>query len=254
MPISYDFTHKVVLVTGAATGIGKTTALSFARAGASVVVADLDAERGMATAQEIEGLGRDALFEAADLTDEVAVDRLFDKIEARFGRLDCAHNNVGFGFGHGLLETSLVDWERSLKLCLTAPFLCLKREIPMMRRGGGGTIVNTASMAAVRYAKLASAGYTAAKAGILSLTRYAATAHAADNIRVNSVSPGLVSTEAVAQFLTPEEQVSYAGQSQPIARPSTTQDIADSVLWLCSEASAMVTGENICVAGGQQAL
>lgn len=248
-----EFDDKVVLVTGAATGIGRATALTFGKAGARVVVADVDEARGNQTVADIRADGGSAVFHAADLTDPVAVDTLFDAIEVEYGRLDCAHNNVGFGWGRHVLETSLDDWRKTMDLCLTAPFLCLKREIPLMARGGGGAIVNTASMAGVRYAELASAPYTAAKAGVIALTRYAAVTHAADGVRINAVSPGLVSTEAVDKYLTYDQQVALAAQSQPIGRPIAADEIAATVLWLCSNAASMITGENICVAGGQQA-
>jgi NAD(P)-dependent dehydrogenase (short-subunit alcohol dehydrogenase family) len=253
MTVNYDFSGKVALVSGAATGIGKASALAFARAGATVVVADLDEPRGQATADEIGDIGARALFVATDMTDESAVDRLFGAIDDGFGRLDFAHNNVGFGWGHQLLGTSLQDWSRTLDLCLTAPFLAMKREIELMRRSQGGAIVNTASMAAIRYADVASAAYSAAKAGVLALTRYASVAHASDDIRVNAVSPGLVRTEAVARYMSEDDQTRFASTAQPIGRPVSTLEITDAVLWLCSPASAMVTGENICVAGGQQA-
>lgn len=253
MTVNHDFSGKVALVSGAATGIGKASALAFAQAGATVIVADLDAARGQATADEISAIGAASLFVATDMTDEAAIDRLFDKIDSAFGRIDYAHNNVGFGWGHQLMGTSLEDWNRTLNLCLTAPFLAMKREIDLMRRSGGGVIVNTASMAAIRYAEVASAAYSAAKAGVLALTRYAAVAHAGEGIRVNAVSPGLVSTEAVARYMSEDDQTRFAATAQPIGRAVSTMEIADAVLWLCSPASAMVTGENMCVAGGQQA-
>lgn len=253
MTTIHDFSGKVVLVSGAATGIGKASALAFGKAGAAVVVADLDAPRGEATAEAIRASGGHAIFKVADVTDEAAVSSLFDMIGREFGRLDCAHNNVGFGWGHQLMGTSLEDWNRTMSLCLTAPFLAMKKEIELMRSSAGGAIVNTASMAGVRYADVASAAYSAAKAGVIALTRYAAVAHAPDKIRINAVSPGLVSTEAVAKYMSEDDQTRFASLAQPIGRAVEVTEIADAVLWLCSPASAMVTGENICVAGGQQA-
>lgn len=252
MTPSYDFSGRIVLVGGCAAGIGRATALAFARAGAQLVLADIDAPRGEALAGEIAGFASAPLFHAVDLADPAGVAALFGRIADRFGRLDCAHNNAGFGWGAGLLDCSLDDWQRTMALCLTSPFLCLQHEIALMR-AGGGAIVNTASMAALRHAPAASAAYTAAKAGVIALTRYAAVAHAADGIRINTVSPGLVSTEAVARFMTEEQQIAYAGAEQPIARPVTTDEIAEAVLWLCSDGARMITGENLCIAGGQQA-
>jgi NAD(P)-dependent dehydrogenase (short-subunit alcohol dehydrogenase family) len=247
-----DFAGKIALVTGAATGIGRATALAFGAAGATTILADLDGQRGTAVAAAIEDSGGAAHFHQADLTDPAAIDGLFAAITDRFGRLDIAHNNVGFGWGQGLLGTSIEDWDRTLDLCLKSPFLCLQHEVRMMRAAGGGAIVNTASMAGVRYAALASAAYSAAKAGVIHLTRYAALAHAGDNIRVNVVSPGLTSTEAVAKFLDEAQQTAFAAREQPIGRAVRPDEIAANVLWLCSDGAAMVTGENICVAGGAQ--
>jgi NAD(P)-dependent dehydrogenase (short-subunit alcohol dehydrogenase family) len=254
MPVAHDFKNKIALITGGAAGIGLATALAFAKAGADVIIADFDAARGSEAVQQIESLGRSALFHLTDLTDERAIDALFNLIEARFGTLDYAHNNVGFGWGSGLVGTTREDWDKTLSLCLTAPFLCLKREVALMSSGKAGAIVNTASMAATRYTDVASAAYVAAKAGVIALTRYAAVAHAKDGIRINAVSPGLVSTEAVSRFMTAEQQNSFASKEQPIGRPVTTDEVAQTVLWLCSDAAAMVTGDTISVAGGQQAL
>ena len=242
-----------VLITGAASGIGLAMARRFGAEGAALVLADIDAPRGEALAREIAGFAGAPLFHQVDLTDPQGVNALFTRIADRFGRLDCAHNNAGFGWGSGLLDCSLDDWQRTMALCLTAPFLCLKHEIALMRSCGGGAIVNTASMAGLRHAPAASAAYTAAKAGVIALTRYAAVAHAADGIRINAVSPGLVSTEAVARFMTEEQQIAYARAEQPIGRPVATDEIADAVLWLCSDGARMITGENLCIAGGQQA-
>lgn len=249
-----DFSGRVVLVGGCAAGIGRATALAFARAGAQLVLADIDAPRGEALAREIAGFASAPLFHQVDLTDPDGVAALFGRIADRFGRLDCAHNNAGFGWGTGLLDCSLDDWQRTMALCLTAPFLCLQHEIALMRARGGGAIVNTASMAALRHAPAANAAYTAAKAGIIALTRYAAVTHASEGIRVNAVSPGLVSTEAVAKFMSDEQQIAYARAEQAIGRPVATDEVADAVLWLCSDGSRMITGENLCIAGGQQAI
>jgi NAD(P)-dependent dehydrogenase (short-subunit alcohol dehydrogenase family) len=128
----------------------------------------------------------------------------------------------------------------------------MQHEIRLMRENGGGSIVNTASMAGVTYTALASAPYSAAKAGVIHLSAYAAMAHAGDNIRVNSISPGMVNTAAVAKFLDDEQQQEFASREQPIGRVILPAEIAANVLWLCSDAAAMITGHNVCVAGGMQ--
>jgi NAD(P)-dependent dehydrogenase (short-subunit alcohol dehydrogenase family) len=136
---------------------------------------------------------------------------------------------------------------------MKAPWLCMRRELPAMVAQGGGVIVNTASMSGVRYSETANIAYSAAKAGVIHMSRYAASAYAKHKIRVNAVSPGLVRTQAVEAFLTPMQQTELAAASQPIGRIIEPDEVADAVIWLCSDASAMVTGENICVAGGHQA-
>jgi NAD(P)-dependent dehydrogenase (short-subunit alcohol dehydrogenase family) len=249
---TFDFAGRIALVTGASTGIGRATALGFGAAGATAVLADIDGERGPAVAAEIEAAGGAAIFHRADLTDRAEIDGLFAMIGERFGRLDFAHNNVGFGFGSGFLDHAPDDWDRTVDLCMKSPFLCMQHEVRIMRETGGGAIVNTASMAGVIYSALASSSYSAAKAGVIHLSAYVAMAHVHDNIRVNSVSPGLVRTEAVAKFLDDAQQIEFASREQPIGRPIEPSEIAASVLWLCSDAAGMITGHNICVAGGAQ--
>lgn len=253
MAALHDFTGKVALVTGAATGIGRATALAFAEAGASVVVSDIDVTRGTQVAETIVAQGGKAMFQRCDATSEADIAALVEAALATYGRLDHAHNNTGFGWGQGLIGSSEEDFDKTVNLCLKAPFLCMKHEIPVMQRQGGGSIVNTASMAGESYAPLASAPYSAAKAGVIHLTRYAAMAHAADGIRINSVSPGLVGTEAVAKFLDDQQLIEAAASTQPIGRPIFPEEIAAAVLWLCSGAAAMITGDVIHVAGGKQA-
>ncbi len=252
MNTSFDFRDKVALVTGASAGIGRATAMAFAASGALVVLADIDEARGTTVAAEIDAAGGRALFQRADLTLPADVDALFGLISDRCGRLDFAHNNVGAAWGSAVLETSIDEWDRTVDLCLKSAFLCMKQEIPLMREGGGGAIVNTASQAGVRYAALANSAYSAAKAGLIHLTAYVAMAHADDNIRANCVSPGLVSTELIKRFLSDEEQIEFARREQPIGRPLHPDEIAANVLWLCSDGAAMITGENLCVSGGGQ--
>lgn len=247
------FTGRVALVTGAASGIGRAASLAFAAAGAAVLISDVDEAGGIAVAAQIETGGGRALFQRADVTEEAAVAALVERIRAEFGTLDYAFNNVGFSWGHGATGLSSDDWSRTVDVCMKAPWLCMKHEVPLMRAGGGGAIVNTSSMAGVAYSPTANIAYSAAKAGVIQMTRYAANAFAADGIRVNCVSPGLTRTAAVEQFLDAEEQRELAAQTQPIGRIVDPSEIADAVMWLCSPGAAMVTGENICVSGGQQA-
>lgn len=251
-PAKGEMTGKIAFVSGAATGIGKASALAFASQGAQVALADLDRERGKSVAEEIRSTGGTARFHACDMTDEAALDTLFTAIMENFGRLDYAHNNVGFSWGGNLLDTSSEDYDRTVNLCLRSPFLSMQRQIRIMQQNGGGSIVNTASMAGVRYAPAANAAYSASKAAVIHLTAWAAAHHAKDNIRINAVSPGLVKTEAVDKFMSEEEQAAHASSTQPIGRAVSVEEIAASVIFLCSDGAAMITGENFCVAGGSQ--
>ena len=248
-----DFTGKVALVIGGAAGIGRATAIGLAARGASVVISDVAVGEGEAVAAEIRATGGKAVFHRADATRADELDALFARALAITGRLDIAHNNVGFSWGRGTEETTDDEWDKTLDLCLKSPWMCMKRQLPAMVAQGGGVIVNTASMAGVRYTDAANVAYSAAKAGVIHMTRYVAVAYARHNVRVNAVSPGLVRTGAVETFMTPEQQTAFASTLQPIGRIIEPGEIADTVIWLCSDASAMVTGENIHVAGGHQA-
>ncbi|KHK89135.1 hypothetical protein LK12_22565 [Novosphingobium malaysiense] len=243
---------KVAFVSGGATGIGRATARLFAEHGAAVALADLDADRGESVAQALRARGADARFYHADMTSKTAVDGLFEALVKDFGGLDYAHNNVGFSWGANFLDTSSDDFDRTVSLCMRSPFISMQQEIRLMRRRGGGSIVNTASMAGVRYTDAANAVYSAAKAAVIHLSGWVAAHHAADNIRVNAISPGLVATEAVEKFMSPEEQAAHAKSTQPIARAVSVEEIAASVIFLCSAGAAMITGENICISGGSQ--
>lgn len=243
---------RVALVTGAASGIGRASAIALAEDGAAVMLSDI-APGGEAVMREIVEAGGKAAFAQADASDEAQVMALVQETLETFGRLDCAHNNVGVGStGVSVVDQSRDDWDRTMALSLTSTWLGMKHQIPVMIAGGGGAIVNTASMSGVRYSPGASPAYSAAKAGVIHLTRYAANAHAAHGIRINSVSPGLTQTTIVAEMFTLERQAEIASQGQLIARAVDPREIAEAVLFLCSDRSSMVTGINLEVCGGKR--
>ena len=248
-----EFDGKIALVTGGASGIGAATVRAFATRGATVVIADIAAEPGEALAADLRATGMKAAFARLDATSEPAVAALMAHIKETHGRLDIAHNNVGLGETGVTIETTTLErWDWTFDLSLKTTWLCMKYEIPLMRAGGGGSIVNTASMAGVLVTFTASPAYSAAKAGVIHLTTYAAAAYAHENIRVNCVSPGLTATPQIASMLSLELQKEIAGELQLIDRAVRPEEIAAAVMFLCSEGGAMMTGENLKVCGGQK--
>ncbi len=244
---------RVALVTGGASGIGHASAMALAEDGANVVVADINVDAGETVAREIRENGGKALFVRADATIEADVATLAERIVGEFGGLDCALNNVGLGKSGPTITTSTIEeWDWTLNLSLKSTWLAMKYEIPVMLRAGRGAIVNTASMAGVQCTAAASPAYSAAKAGVIHLTKYASHAYAGQGIRVNSISPGLVATPHIAEILSPEQQAQIASTSQLIARAVKPSEIADAVVYLCSDRSAMVTGINLEVCGGHR--
>ena len=245
------FKERSVLVTGGASGIGEAAARAFADEGGWVTIADLDEARGAKVCEEIIGGGGRAQFIKTDATDEEQVKAAIALACAVHGPLRHAFNNVGLSRPGDLVDLSLEDWNWTLTISLTSVFLAMKHEIPVMKANGGGTIVNTSSMSGAIYTPAAPCSYSAAKAGVTHLSQYASCAHAADNIRVNSVLPGLTATPVVAAMLTAEQQAEIASHSQAIARAVRPEEIASTVLFLSSDEAAMITGRAIEVSGGR---
>jgi NAD(P)-dependent dehydrogenase (short-subunit alcohol dehydrogenase family) len=240
---------KVVLVTGASSGIGRASALACAREGARVVVADVAVDGGEATAHMIKEAGGSAHFVAADVSQAGEVERLVQGIVAACGRLDCAHNNAGIVRGGSTHELSEEDWHAILAVNLTGVWLCMKYEIAQMLRQGGGTIVNTASAAGLVGLPRHGA-YVASKHGVLGLTKTAALEYAQQGIRVNAVCPGYIRTP-MTSGATPNPDVEAAMvAAEPIGRMGTPEEVAQAVVWLCSDASSFVTGTGLSVDGG----
>lgn len=246
---------KVALVTGGGSGIGRASAATFAREGASVVVADVDVEGGEETVRRIAAGGGSATFIAADISDPSQVATLVERGVETYGRLDCALNNAGVqGDLDKTVECSQENWDRTLAINLTGVWLCMKHEIPRMLEAGGGAIVNTAS----NFGLVGSIGmpaYSASKHGVVGLTKTAALEYAKSGIRVNAVCPGPVQTPLVEKILRAQPDqadkiIASIRTREPVGRFGKPEEIAEAVVWLCSDAAAFVTGIAMSVDGG----
>ena len=244
------FAGRSVIVTGGGSGIGEATARAFAAESAKVAVAELDTARGEAVAAAIRAAGGTALFIPTDATDEHSVRMMIEVACAAHGSVQHAFNNVGMSRPGTLESLSLEDWNWTVTISLTSVFLAMKHEVPVMKANGGGTIVNTASMSGRLFTPAAPPSYAAAKAGVIHLTTYASCAYAADNIRVNSVLPGLTATPVIAGMFSAEQQAAIAAEHQVIHRAVRPEEIAAAVLFLSSDETAMITGRGLEVAGG----
>jgi NAD(P)-dependent dehydrogenase (short-subunit alcohol dehydrogenase family) len=249
---SENLDGKVAFVTGAASGIGRATAVAFAREGANVVVADIDQRGSQDTVGAIEDLGGQALAVVCDVTHGEDIQTSLSAAVNRFGRLDYAFNNAGAEQRPKLTaDITEEEWDRIITINLRSVFLCLKYEIPLMLQHGGGAIVNTSSGAGIRVFGRGAA-YAAAKHGVIGLTKDAALDYASSNIRINAVCPGIIDTEMMDRFTrgTPEERDRVIAQ-EPIGRMGRPDEIAATVVWLCSDAASFVTGHAMVADGGQ---
>jgi NAD(P)-dependent dehydrogenase (short-subunit alcohol dehydrogenase family) len=242
-------TDKVVLVTGAAGGIGRATALAFAGAGARLVLTDNDAEGGADTAQLLTESGGEAIFIPADVTRAEQIESLINQLIDHFGKLDCAFNNAGIPGNLSTVDCSEEDWDRVIGVNLKGVWLCLKYEIPRMLEAGGAIVNNSSVGGLVGTPGLAP--YTASKHGVIGLTRAAAMDHARHNVRVNAVCPGFVRTpKAEAELDRHPEHRQVVEQRVPMGRMAEPEEIADAVIWLCSDESSFVNGHAVVVDGG----
>jgi NAD(P)-dependent dehydrogenase (short-subunit alcohol dehydrogenase family) len=242
---------KVGLVTGGTSGIGRETAVLFAKAGAKVVVAGRREKEGQETVELVRAAGGDGLFVKTDVSKAAEVDMLVKKTIEQFGRLDVAFNNAGIeGVWVPIARQSEEDFDRTISINLKGVWLCLKYEIRhMLRQGSGGAIVNAASI----YGLIGSAGaaaYSASKCGVMGLTKAAALENARSGIRVNAVCPAAIETPMTDRLFGAPKVHDHAVRSHPIGRFGTTREVAEAVVWMCSDRASFMTGQSLVLDGG----
>lgn len=239
---------KVAIVTGGSSGIGRATAVAFAQAGASVVVAARRAGEGEETVRLALDAGSEALFVQTDVTKAEDVEALVGKTLEAFGRLDCAFNNAGIGKFIPLTERSEEEWDAQTNVNLKGVWLCLKYQIPAMLETGTGAIVNMASIGGAVIGTSNFSAYEASKAGVIGLTRSAAIEYAGQGIRINAVSPGVIATDILSIFS--EDKLQQVSNAIPLKRIGEAAEVANAVIWLCSDAASYITGHNLVIDGG----
>jgi NAD(P)-dependent dehydrogenase (short-subunit alcohol dehydrogenase family) len=242
---------KVGVVTGGGGGIGRATALAFAREGATVAVVDVAVPAGEATVQMIRSAGGEAIFIQADVTRSEEVKAMADRTFETFGRLNCAFNNAGInGEIISVSRCTEESWDRIIDINLKGVFLCMKYEIPRMLKSGGGSIVNTASVMGL-VGEPGHPAYAASKHGVVGLTKSAAIFYAQAGIRINAVCPGAVHTPMVETVLAEHPELKQTMDSlAPMTRMAEAEEVARAVIFLCSDDASYITGHPLAVDGG----
>ena len=242
------FTGKVAFVTGAASGIGRATAVAFAAEGARVAILDRTADALKETGEAVKDAGGEVLAIACDVSVPEQVEAAVAQVAERFGRLDIAFNNAGVeNKATPLHEIELQEWDRILNINLRGTFVCMKHEIAQMVRQGGGVVVNTSSGAGIR-GVAGGAAYAASKHAMIGMTKSAALDYAKQNIRVNAILPGNIATSMMDRFT--EGDIQKAIDLEPVGRLGKPEEIAEAVLWMCSDLGSFVTGSSVVVDGG----
>lgn len=247
-----DFSGQVALITGGSTGIGRATALAFAKAGAQVAIADVNEAAANETVSLIRNQQGEAIFIRTDVSQSADVQHMVKVVMETFGRLDCAFNNAGIAgqAAAPVHELPEEQWHRVIAVNLTGVWLCMKYEIPAMLQGGGGAIVNTSSVLGL-VAAPGMSPYVAAKHGVVGITREAGLSYAAHGIRVNCVNPGYIRTAMTTESTAlPADYMERLAAKQPIGRMADPAEVAAAVLFLCSAEASFVTATTFAVDGG----
>ena len=249
------FEGKVALVTGASSGLGEAAALKLARDGASVVLAARREDKGEALARRITREGARAFFVKTDVTKRSEVETLVARCVDAFGRLDCAVHSAGIGgpVMQPVAEVEEADWDAVMDTNFKAVWRCMKAEIPAMLAGGGGAIVNVASIYGMKPSDIGHAPYSASKFGLIGLSKSAAVDYAQQRIRVNVVAPGYTHSEMVDPYVAaaPELVGALTARHSAMRRLGDAEETAEAIAWLCSDAARFVNGAVLCVDGGE---
>ncbi|MEO8028091.1 MAG: glucose 1-dehydrogenase, partial [Bryobacteraceae bacterium] len=248
------FAGKVAIVTGASSGIGAAAALLFAREGANVVVAARRKDQSESVVRQIEALGAEALFVQTDVLKRADIEALVEKTLDRFGRLDCAVNNAGIS-GPAMVPVADIeeaDWDAVMNINLKGVWMCMKYQIPAMLKHGKGAIVNISSIYGFKPSDVGHGAYCTSKFGVIGLSKTAAVDYGQAGIRVNVVSPGFTHSEMVDPYVEsiPEVMGTVVGRYSAQNRLGEAEEVAETIVWLCSDAARFVSGAVLAVDGG----
>ncbi len=249
------FAEKVVLITGGGSGIGRASALAFAKRGAKIVIADVSVEGGQDTMYRIKDLDGEAIFIKTDVSKAAEVKALIKKTVDTYGAINCAFNNAGIeGISSSTVACTEENWDRVININLKGIWLCMKYQIPYMRERSGGAIVNMSSVAGLSSCVQRFPAYVASKHAVIGLTKAAAAEYAKAGIRINALCPGFIHTPMVEdKFHDAAELKEWVNRQMPTGRLGTPEEVAEVAVWLCSDTASFVTGHAMLVDGGSLA-